>query len=94
MTNSPHGLISVVGKKSRVFVGILSAANENGVALLSAREIKNRDVVFVATFGLDASDMRSNVSPAMDCLSIFQVDLFITPNDELQAKIKRLFEIE
>jgi hypothetical protein len=94
MTNSQHRRISVVEKNGRVFVGILADANEHGVALLSAREVKNRDAVFVTTFGIAEPDMRLSVSRAMNHLSIFQIDLCITPNDELQAEIKRLFEIE
>jgi hypothetical protein len=94
MTDSQHGRISVIEKNGRVFVGILADANEHGVALLSAREVKNRDAVFVATFGIEESDMRLSVSRAMNHLSIFQIDLCITPNDELQAEIKRLFGIE
>jgi hypothetical protein len=94
MSELQNKSIAVVEKNGRVFVGLLAEANEHGVALLFAREVKNRDAVFVATFGLDASDMRTNVSPAMNHLSVFRIDLFIAPKEEIQAEIKRLFGLE
>jgi hypothetical protein len=93
MTDSQNKSISVVEKNGRVFVGLLNVANEIGVDLIKAREIKNRDAVFVATFGLDESDMKNNVSPQMDDLVIHRIDLLIRPNPLICEDIKRLFGI-
>lgn len=86
--------IYVVLKGLDVFVGKLEEAGKQGLILTEARKIKTRDAVFVATFGVDDTDMKNHVSPKMDRLVIYRPDLLIKPQKDICEQISLICKMD